>query len=114
LCFFLFYFAASCISLKVACQDVFTIYADGQKINIPNHDDLHTYTKTLNIPDTTHVLALKCEHIGSHGGFLAAETANNLWLNTNNTKCHNADQPNWTDANFDDSAWRPAFSFGYS
>jgi hypothetical protein len=98
--------------LKVACDDVATIYVDGTNVEVQTKSGRDYYIDSITIPQKTYVVALACENI-LLGAYLCAETEDGIWLNSSNTKCSNLEQPNWTDTNFDDSNWRHAYSFGY-
>ena len=90
---------------KVRCDDVATIYVDGQYVgDTTNSTDVW---ESDSIPDTTSVIAVRCYNKGDSNGSLIT------WLSNGFTsgyywRCSSSEEEDWYTQNYNDSWWERA------
>ena len=100
--------------LKVVCDDITTIFVDGEQKETAG-TGVWNQLATLLIPASTRAIGIRCQNTGGPYGIMAqvADPEGKVLLVSDNTwKCSNQNQNGWSEFGFsEDDSWNPAFYY---
>ena len=100
--------------LKVVCDDITTIFVDGEQKNVPGTGAWNQLA-TLQIPASTGAIGIQCRNTGGPYGIMAqvADSQGNILVVSDHTwKCSNTPQAGWSTSGFsEDDSWKRPFLY---
>ena len=97
--------------MKVMCDDVTTIYVDGEEENMEGTGNWNEIA-TLDIPRSTRIVAIKCHNRGGPYGIMVRitdEEESIVAVSDNSWNCCNKNETGWYSVSFEeDESWKPA------
>ena len=104
--------------MSVVCDDVTTIFVDGEQKTVPGTGEWNQVA-TLQIPATTSVIGITCENRGGAYGIMvqvADSTGRVLTVSDHSWRCSNKAGVGWSEMGFrESSSWEPAaYYLGHS
>ncbi|KAL5248155.1 hypothetical protein ACHWQZ_G017363 [Mnemiopsis leidyi] len=104
-------FTSDSYKMMVMCDDVTTIYVDGEEKNVYGTQNWNKVA-TLHIPTSTSVVGIKCENrVGKYGIMVRITDKEEaiVAVSDSSWKCSNQEETGWPSISFnEDESWRPA------